>query len=155
MEQSRNEVIIDQLLDQFSQHRDAILSMIADLEKIKEKVDTIIPETMDRRYTRYFEEKVKSVTDFFSTMLDMRKEITKSLKDEIELRRKIVIKEGSIALDELIDVRSMADKVEQFQKIVDERKKKEYGNIKESKEQEEIEKVVEIGEKRNVNRKTN
>jgi len=155
MEKSRNEEIIDQLLDQFSQHRDAILNMISDLETIKEKVDTIIPDTMDRRYTRYFEEKVKSVTDFFSTMLDMRKEITKSLKDEIELRRKIVIKEGSIALDELIDVRSMADKVEQFQKIVDENKKKQYQTINKSKEQEEIEKVVQIGEKQNANRKTN
>jgi len=155
MEKSRNEEIIDQLLDQFSQHRDAILKMISDLETIKEKVDTIIPDTMDRRYTRYFEEKVKSVTDFFSTMLDMRKEITKSLKDEIELRRKIVIKEGSIALDELIDVRSMADKVEQFQKIVDENKKKQYQTINKSKEQDEIEKVVQIGEKQNANRKTN
>ena len=152
MEKSRNETIIDELLDQFAQHRQAILQMISDLETIKAKVDTIIPDTMDRRYTRYFEEKVKSVTDFFSTMLDMRKEITKSLKDEIELRRKIVIKEGSIALDELIDVRSMAKKVEKFQKIVDEKKQSDI--LKARKETDEAQKIVQIGEK-NVSRKGN
>lgn len=142
--QSRNEKIIDELLDQFKGHRDAILAMIDDLEVIKKKVDTIIPESIDRRYARFFEEKVKSVTDFFSTMLDMRKEITKSLKDEVELRRKIVIKDAAISLDEIIDVRGLAKKVEKFKDYVE--KSKGDAVKKAQKETDEAQNIVHIGE---------
>ncbi|MHA1816187.1 MAG: hypothetical protein ACTSX1_09295 [Candidatus Heimdallarchaeaceae archaeon] len=142
--ESRNEKIINELLDQFKEHRDAILVMISDLEVIKKKVDSVIPDTMDRRYSRFFEEKVRSVTDFFSTMLDMRKEMTKSLKDEVELRRKIVLKEGAISLDDLIDVRQLAKKVEKFKDYVE--KQKENVVEKAQLDTDEAQNIVRIGE---------
>ena len=140
----RNEKIIDELLDQFRDHRNAIMKMIEDLEIIKHKVDSVIPDTMDRRYSRFFEEKVRSVTDFFSTMLDMRKEITKSLKDEVELRRKVVLKDAAISLDEMIDVRHLAKKVEKFQSYVE--KQKVDIVEKAQAETNEAQKIVHIGE---------
>lgn len=113
-----NEQIIENLLDEYNDHKSAIKSMIADLEHIREKVDTILPETLDKRFRFYFEEKIKSITFLFSTLLDMRKEIAKSVKDEVEIRRKIskdtIGSEDSF--EELLDIRKIANKVEEFKK---------------------------------------
>lgn len=126
-----NEQIISELLSEFKDHRDAIMSMIDDIEKLKEKIDKIIPERLDARYVRFFEEKVKTATEFFKTLLEMRKEIQKSLKDEIELRRKIDVKDSSLGIEDIIDIRKMADKVDQFRKKKDELKER---SVKEAKE---------------------
>ena len=77
---------IESLLVEFGSHRDAIKDMIVDLEKMREKIDTLIPENLDARYMRFFEEKVKTITQFFNSLLEMRKEIAKSAKDEIDIR---------------------------------------------------------------------
>lgn len=111
-----NEEIISELLNEFKGHRDAVMEMVRDIEKLKEKIDTIIPEKLDARYVRFFEEKVKTATEFFKALLEMRKEIQKSLKDEIELRRKIDIKDGNVDITDIIDIRKMAHKVEDFQR---------------------------------------
>jgi len=68
---------INELLSQFEEHRKAIHEMIQHVEKIKSKIDKLIPDKLDARYIRYFEEKVKSITGLFNTILDMRKEIAK------------------------------------------------------------------------------
>jgi len=115
---------IESLLKEFDEHRDAIKEMISQIEEIRNKVDRLIPTNLDARYIRFFEEKVKSITNLFSTLLEMRKEITKSVKDEIELRRKLE-KVGK-PLDDLLqslDVRSLALQVEEIAQ--NQRKKKE------------------------------
>jgi len=115
---------IDLLLKEFDEHRHAIKEMISQMEEIRNKVDRLIPMNLDARYIRFFEEKVKSITNLFSTLLEMRKEITKSVKDEIELRRKLE-KVGK-PLDDLLqslDVRSIALQVEEIAQ--DQRKKRE------------------------------
>jgi len=105
---------IDFLLKEYDDHRDAIKNMIADLEKIRERIDTLIPDTLDARYMRFFEEKVKSITGLFNSLLEMRKEIAKSVKDEIEIRRRIKSDDEMIDIEGMLDVRSMANKVDQF-----------------------------------------
>jgi len=114
------EEIIDELLREFKGHRAAIMQMIGDIEKLKGKIDTLLPDQLDARYVRYFEEKVKTATEFFKTLLEMRKEIQKSLKDEIELRRKINVDEKSLGIEDIIDIRKLASKVEEFKKKKDE-----------------------------------
>jgi len=112
-----SEQIIDNLLNEYIEHRTAIKLMISDLEKLKEKIETILPESLDKRYKFFFEEKIKTITQLFSSLLDMRKEISKSVKDEIELRRKIskeVDKDNS-GFEDLLDIRKIAGKVEKFQ----------------------------------------
>lgn len=109
-----NEQIIDELLTEFKGHRDAIMDMITDIEKLKAKIDTLIPDKLDSRYVRFFEEKVKTATEFFKTLLEMRKEIQKSLKDEIDLRRKVNVDDSKLGIEDIIDIRKMADKVEAF-----------------------------------------
>ena len=77
--------IYDDLIKEFMSQRNAIKEMINDLEQIKSKIDTLFPQQLDKRYMRFFEEKIKSVTELFKVILDMRKEIIKNTKDEFEL----------------------------------------------------------------------
>ena len=117
---STNEEIINELLTEFKGHRAAIMQMIGDIEKLKSKIDTLLPDQLDARYVRYFEEKVKTATEFFKTLLEMRKEIQKSLKDEIDLRRKINVHESSLEIEDIINISSLANKVEEFKRKKDE-----------------------------------
>lgn len=118
---------IEKLLTEFDSHRLSIKEMIADLERIRAKIDMLIPETLDARYVRFFEEKVKSITGLFNSLLDMRKEIAKSIKDEIDIRRRMKDKTIDLDPDELLDIRSMVKKIDQFKidtkKIKDKRLK--------------------------------
>ena len=108
---------IEKLLDEFSEQRDSLKLMIADLEQMKEKISSIFPEKVDQRYLAWFQEKVKTVTEFYKAILDMRKEITKSLKDEIDLRHKIGNK-NSLSEDdilEMMDLHSVAKRMQSLE----------------------------------------
>jgi Skp family chaperone for outer membrane proteins len=116
MEEQTNQQIIQDLLIEFKEHRNSIKAMITDLEILKANIDKLFPQKLDARYARFFEEKVKSVTEFFKTLLEMRKEIQKSLKDEIDLRRKLDFDEmNENDIEKVIDIRGLADKVQDFQ----------------------------------------
>jgi len=110
--------IITSLLSEFKEHRDEIKKMINEIETIRKQVDGLFPEKLDKRFLNLFEERVKAVSNLFSTLLDMRKEITKSIKDEIELRRRMLKEgvDGSSNIEEMLDVRSIARKVEKYRK---------------------------------------
>ncbi len=105
----------EKLLTEYDDHRKAIKEMIVELDAIKENIDRLIPTTLDARYIRFFEEKVKSVTLLFNSLLDMRKEIVKSVREEIDLRRKLDTKDGIEDFENIIDIRKVAKKVESFQ----------------------------------------
>jgi hypothetical protein len=122
---------VEQLLSVFEENRNAIMEMISDLEKLKDKLDTIFPENTDARHMRFFEEKVKAVSSFFNVLLDMRKEINKSLKDEMEMRRKVEGKDSEIELEELLDVRVAADKIKRFEDMTQKIKRERVKDIKE------------------------
>jgi len=120
-----NEQIIENLLNEYVEHRSSIKSMIADLEKLKDKVEVILPETLDKRFKFFFEEKIKTITQLFDSLLSMRKEISKSVKDEIELRRKITKESGGDTnFEDLLDIRKIANKVEQLKNKTESFKKK-------------------------------
>jgi hypothetical protein len=103
---------LNELIVEYREQRVALKEMIKDLEKIKEKVDTLFPESIDKRYVRFFEEKVKSVTGLFSAILGIRKEICNNIKDEMEMLRKI---DGNKE-DGLGDISELANQVESYQK---------------------------------------
>jgi hypothetical protein len=119
----------DDLLKEFIQHREAIKKMIVELESIMESVEKILPKTLDVRYMRFFEDKIKAITAFFGSLLDMRKEIVKSVKDEIELRKKLGGNDPALDVEKLLDIRAFASKVSDFQrekeKLVQSREVKE------------------------------
>ena len=131
---------IEFLLKEYDDHREAIKSMITDLEKIRVRIDTLIPDNLDARYMRFFEEKVKSITGLFNALLEMRKEIAKSVKDEIEIRRRIKgDNEDMIDIEDMLDVRSMASKIEQFREETNKVQKRRLKVIKDQIIDEEIE----------------
>ncbi len=115
-----NNIIIDELLIEFRQQREDLKKLICDLEELKVKVDKLFPETLDKRFMRFFEEKVKTATGLFNSILDIRKEVTKSLKDEIEIRRKIVKTEDDEFND--LDIQNLADRVEKLNKYKQKKK---------------------------------
>jgi len=119
MEDQEQVVIITDLLKEFKNVRDKIQNMIIDLEKIAVDIGKIFPDKLQTNYRWIFETKVKTVTELFKTLLDMRKEIGNSLKDEIELRRRIMKDTGSEGLEDLFDIRKLAKRVEEFQKSAD------------------------------------
>lgn len=105
---------VEHLLVEFNDHREAIKVMIEEMNGIKANIDRLIPTSLDARYVRFFEEKVKSITALFNSLLDMRKEIVKSVREEIELRRKLDVGDGNYDLENIIDIRKVAEKVEGF-----------------------------------------
>lgn len=107
---------VESLLKTYSKNREKLFEMIEELETLKDKLDTIFPEgQLDMRFARFFEEKVKAVTSFFGTILDIRKEINKSLKEEIDIRKGNKDIEKEIG-DEV--VRALANRIDKFQKKV-------------------------------------
>jgi len=120
------ETIISGLLKEFKEQRESLAEMIKDLEELKSRIYRLFPEQLDKRYVRFFEEKVKAATGLFNALLDIRKEINKSLKDEIDLRRKISGKDDE-EIEKILNIRAIAEKVEKIQK--DQKKMEEEGEL--------------------------
>jgi len=114
-----NENIISELLSEFKGHRNSLLKMIEEIEILKENINQLFPENLDKRYLMYFQEKVKAMTGVYNSLLDIRKEISKSLKDEIDLRRKTISKENDDNIEDFMDIKSIADKIKNFNKEKD------------------------------------
>ena len=108
LEEKVNSLIID-----FSDQRKSLENQVIELEKIRGKLDLLFPESLDNRNVMRFHEKVKSTTELYKSILDVRKEIIKSIKDEIDLRRKIDNKTGDTDFSNF-DIRSLANKVEKI-----------------------------------------
>ena len=106
---------IEVLLLEYREQRDALKVMIQELEKVKEKIDKLFPDSIDKRYLYAFEQKVKSATELFKAILEMRKEVSKNIKDEIEIRRKLG-EGGTGENDEesLMSIAKIAKKVEEL-----------------------------------------
>jgi hypothetical protein len=109
---------IESLLNEIKTVRDSVGVMISDLETLSKKIDTLFPDELSYKSRWVFEEKVKATTEMFKALLEMRKEVTKSLKDEIEIRRKIINKDTD-DLEDLFDIRKLAKRVNAFQKTLD------------------------------------
>ena len=104
------------LVEEFVEQRNSLKKMIEDLEVFKSKIDTLLPDKIDKRFVRYFEEKIKAVTELFKAILDIRKEISKITKDEFELRRKLDVGDDDEDIDGMFDIKKIADKVDKIRK---------------------------------------
>ena len=104
------------LIEEFVEQRNSLKKMIEDLEVFKSKIDTLLPDKIDKRFVRYFEEKIKAVTELFKAILDIRKEISKITKDEFELRRKLDVGDDDEDIDGMFDIKKIADKVDKIRK---------------------------------------
>jgi len=108
---------IEILLTEFSQQRQAIMGMVTEVESLRGQMELLFPETIDARTRKFLEDKVKTMVSFYGVLLDMRKEISKNIKDEVEIRRRVEGGElGADDIEEMLDVRDIAKKMESFAK---------------------------------------
>ncbi len=119
-----SEETIAGLLVEFKEQRQALKEMINDLDDLKSNINRLFPDQLDKRYQRFFEEKVKSATGLLSLLLDIRKEITKTIKDEIDIRRRIKDPNDESNVEEMINVRNIVKRVEKFSKDAKSQKEK-------------------------------
>jgi len=117
--------IITKLLNEFELQRNEIKGMITEIEKMRSQVSLLFPETIDMRTRKFLEDKVKAMVGFYNVLLDMRKEISKSIKDELEVRRRLTDDEfDPDSIDELLDISELSKKIEKFQEQKDTIKRK-------------------------------
>jgi len=121
----------EDLIREFTESRKQIYKMLEELEKISTSVKELFPEKFDARFRLVFQERVKAVTELFKACLDMRKEISKSIKEEIEIRRKVGPNDSIDNIEDLLNIASMADEIEKFQNKVKKSKKKAKKTVEE------------------------
>lgn len=132
------DIIVENLLKEFRSQRTEIKEMVVEIDKLRIQVNQLFPDTIDARTRKFLEDKVKTMVGFYNVLLDMRKEISKSVKDELELRRKMGGDELDFDdIDELLDIRSLSKKVEQFQEKKEKLQNKRLADHKGIKELEE------------------
>jgi|GEM_PF-2140470 len=121
---------IEQLLEEFNENRVALKAMITDLESVKERIESLFPTDTDNfRHRHIFAERVKSATELFKALLDIRRELARSIKDEIEIRRKIDLSEDD-DLDKVYDIREMAGRLEKLVENTKKTEKKEEARVR-------------------------
>ena len=112
-DESGDSTIIDSLLDKYSKSRDELESDLEDITKLKNHLGSLFPDDINFRNKFILEEKIKSTTGFYSTILSIRQEINKTLSNEIDIRRKITSKDKDVGG---IDIRKLADELELLSK---------------------------------------
>lgn len=109
------EGLVEGLLDEFKSQRVQIVNMVEEVEGLRKQVALLFPESIDSRTRRFLEDKVKAMVAFYNVLLDMRKEISKSIKDELEVRRRLDTNDVDLEdIDSLLDIRELSKKVEKF-----------------------------------------
>jgi len=109
--------VSEQLISEYVEQKNKLKEMVAELEKLKIGIEKIFPEKLDARYSRFLEEKIKAVTELFKGILEIRKEITKNIKDEFELRsRYLEDKDSEDDKFGTADVRYIVKRIEQLNK---------------------------------------
>ena len=109
------EGLVEGLLNEFKSQRDQIVAMVEEVEGLRKQVALLFPESIDSRTRRFLEDKVKAMVAFYNVLLDMRKEISKSIKDELEVRRRLDDNDVDLDdIDSLLDIRELSKKVEKF-----------------------------------------
>lgn len=123
--------IIQNLLSEFQLQRNEIKDMVIEIEKMRIQVGLLFPDVIDMRTRKFLEDKIKAMVGFYNVLLDMRKEISKSVKDELEFRRRITDDEIDLDdIDELLDIGELSRTVEKFQDKKDKIKAKRIKNHK-------------------------
>jgi cell division protein FtsB len=106
---------IEALLSEFKSQRDEIKGMVEDIEKLRSQVALLFPDSIDARTRKFLEDKVKTMVGFYNVLLDMRKEISKSVKDEMEMRRRLTSEDVDLEdIDSLLDIADLSKTVEKF-----------------------------------------
>lgn len=99
------------LISEYKKNRNEIMNMINDLKSYVDQVKELLPkDNKDYRQQKYvFEQKIKTVTEFMKLIFDMRKEISKSIKDEIAFTNKLNLESD----EKDIDIHMLVSKIDE------------------------------------------
>jgi hypothetical protein len=101
-----------ELLTKLSGSRDKLEVYTGELEGLKDQVLNMFPKDINFRSKWILDEKVKITSEFYSSLLRLRVEINKTLKDEITLRANN--KEGDKKSFNETDVREMSNALDEL-----------------------------------------
>ena len=106
----QNEKLVN-LIDELQENRKQLKLMIKDLEQLKENLDRLFPEKLDNRYRFLFEERLKVATSLYTSILNIRQEINKSINLEASLYMKADLGDD----DEIVEgkIRELARRIEE------------------------------------------
>jgi len=105
---------IEELLNKYTVSREQLTGYLKDVDNLRNKISQIFPQTLDYRTKFILEEKIKTMSVFFSTLLNIRQEYNRTLKDEISLRQKITDDDNQNPKE--INLREVADQIDKIQK---------------------------------------
>ena len=99
------------LLIEYRENRGKIKSMILDLEKHIQDIQELIPKNKNdfRSNKHYLENTLRTITEFYKLIFDMRKEIGKLVKDEITIVERLTDKDKDTD-DDIFKRMSIIDK---------------------------------------------
>ena len=96
---------IDGLLEKLSDSREELAKYLKYIEDCRDNIVGSISQSNDYRNKYAREERLKTLTAFFSSMLQVRQEYNRTIQTEIDIRRRLDKKDG----DEItIDIKSIA-----------------------------------------------
>lgn len=90
--------LCNNLIDELSNNRNQMKDMLNTISSFRKRINEFLPEPApedkmnfrDKKYNKYLmTESMKTVTEILKTELDVRKTLEASIKNEIELRRKV------------------------------------------------------------------
>lgn len=88
-ENNQNKNKYDQLLDELTASRNELVKDIETVQKCKDAVIGVATNTTDYRSRFAKEDRIKTISGFYSTLLALRQEYNRNIINEIELRRKL------------------------------------------------------------------
>jgi hypothetical protein len=95
--------LLAKLLDGYKENRTELHKMVDEAKDIKENVRTILDSINTDHRNRYLmDEKIKILSTILSNELNIRKEISKSFKDEIDIRGKLGEDGNEISLAKVV-----------------------------------------------------
>lgn len=103
---------VEELLNKLTESREKLEVYAGELEGLKNNVTSMFEREQTYRSKFVLDEKVRAMSEFYSSILRLRQEINKVLKDEISIRSNV--KERRADSDD--DIRDMARKVSEMTK---------------------------------------
>jgi hypothetical protein len=104
--------ISNALLEKLKASRTKLEDYSNEVETLRDDVLNLFPKQMDYRKKWVFEERIKTTSQFYDSLLRVRQEINKSIKEEIELRRKLNEKEFDPKKAIENSIRDIVDEIE-------------------------------------------
>lgn len=111
----------NQLLDELAASRESLVKDIKDVQECKDAVIGVATNTTDYRSRFAKEDRIKTISGFYSTLLALRQEYNRNIISEIEIRRKL--EKSDEGGEVTVDIAKIAKQIENAKKTKDKAEK--------------------------------